>query len=110
MFKYLIIPVCNNTFACSSLRNSFLLGNRRGFAAVVHSQLLYNYDTPVGNNSLLTPPLMYREMKYVTELMPGTGIRPLALAALVKFLTWNNYLRSLNNVFNVKFMHVSLKV
>lgn len=61
-----------------------------------------------GYSRLLALPLIYRGMKYVIEFTPGTGISPLALAPLVKFLTWNNYLKSLNDVFNVKFMHVSL--
>lgn len=63
---------------------------------------------PVGDNRLLTPPLIYRGMKYITEFAPGTGISHLALAPLVKFLTWNNYLKSLN-VFNINYA-VSLEV
>lgn len=59
---------------------------------------------------LLTPLLTQRGMKHVTEFATGTGISPLALAPLVKFLIWINYLKSLSGVFNVKFMHVSLKV
>lgn len=59
---------------------------------------------------LLTPLLTQRAMKPATEFTPGTGISPLALAPLVKFLIWINYLKSLNGVFNVKFMHMSLKV